>query len=95
MDKEIVIRIAEETDKAYLCLKKRKSGKVTYWLPKSHVKIIDEMENRMTGYVKTRISIPEWLYDKTFGEWDKNKLQKKAQQNPKARIYGGLNTNAM
>jgi len=90
--KTVVCVIATTTEKAILCKKKRKSGNVEFWLPKSQVEILNDTKvNNLTGHTKHYINMPEWLYDETFGSWDTKKLQ----QNPRARIVKGMNTNAM
>jgi hypothetical protein len=44
----------------------------------------------MTGQLNYLIAIPDWLYDNTFGSW-----KRKKNQNPKAQIFKGINTNKM
>jgi hypothetical protein len=100
------VKYANETDKAWLFYIKRRYEKVSYWFPKSQIEIIDITHNRMTDLATYTIIIPIWLYKKTFGlhppiNEDRKpakkpqKKGKKKKQNPRARIFYGLNTNSM
>ena len=68
MNIEVSGYISASTEKAILFTKKRKSGKVSFWIPNKHVEIVGEKENSMTGFTQKVISIPDWLYGKTFGK---------------------------
>lgn len=83
----VICRIVTSTQDAVLCTKKRKSGKVEYWLPKSQIYISEPLTDRGMSKRNHIINMPQWLYDKTFGEYRKH--------NPIARVYKGMNTNKM
>jgi len=88
--KNLKVTISGETNKAFLFCKKRKSGNVSYWLPKSKIKIYDKKDHNFTGQTFYYISLPDWLYDETFGSYKVKKNYK-----PRAIIYKGMNTNSM
>lgn len=75
--KTFVCTIIDRTEKAVLCWKKRKCGNVKYWLPLSEIEILEETKvNNMTGQEWNYINIPDWLYNKTFGEYLSKKNNK-------------------